>query len=108
MKSPLPPAAVTRLSQGIFDPVLFAEVERMSQKTAEYLIPAIRKLRGLIHYFAAVSPAGSFIHVSIWESDADANQMSTLKEMIVDARRDAEAVGVTFTPIVNHPVSWDI
>jgi hypothetical protein len=29
-----------------------------------------------------------------------------LKEMIVDARKAAEAVGATFVPIVNYPVSW--
>jgi hypothetical protein len=34
--------------------------------------------------------------------------MSRLKEMIVDARRDSEAVGVTFIPIVNYPLSWTI
>lgn len=48
------------------------------------------------------------IHVSLWESDAAANQMGNLKEMIVDARRDAEAVGVQFTPIVNYPIAWRI
>jgi hypothetical protein len=72
------------------------------------LTPAIRKLPGLIQYFAAVSPSGSIVHVSIWESDAHAQQMSSLKEMIVDARQDAEAVGVQFTPIVNHPISWTV
>jgi len=108
MESTLPATAVVRVSRGTFDPARFADVERMSQKTGEYLVPAIRKLRGLIHYFAAVSPTGSYIHVSIWESDADASQMGRLKEMIVDARRDAEALGVQFTPIVNHPVSWAI
>jgi hypothetical protein len=34
--------------------------------------------------------------------------MASLKEMIVDARHAAEAVGVTFIPIVNYPVSWEI
>jgi hypothetical protein len=108
MISALPPTAVVRLSHGTFDPARLAEVERMSQKTAEYLIPAIRKLRGLIHYFAVISPTGSYIHVSIWESDADAQQMSKLKEMIVDARREAEALGMQFSPILEHPVSWSI
>jgi hypothetical protein len=31
-----------------------------------------------------------------------------LKEMVVDARGEAEAVGVTFTPIVNYPINWTI
>lgn len=34
--------------------------------------------------------------------------MAGLKEMIVDARSDAEAVGVTFIPIVNYPIAWHI
>jgi hypothetical protein len=34
--------------------------------------------------------------------------MSRLKEMIVDARRDAEKAGVAFIPIVNYPVDWTI
>jgi hypothetical protein len=28
--------------------------------------------------------------------------------MIVNARQDAEAVGVEFIPIVNYPVVWNI
>jgi len=48
------------------------------------------------------------VHVSIWDSDEHAQQMGHLKEMIVDARKAAEAAGVQFTPIVNYPISWDI
>lgn len=32
--------------------------------------------------------------------------MSRLKQMILDARADAEKVGVNFIPIVNYPVNW--
>jgi hypothetical protein len=48
------------------------------------------------------------VHVSIWESDEHAQQMSRLKEMIVDARQDAEKAGATFIPIVNYPIDWTI
>jgi hypothetical protein len=34
--------------------------------------------------------------------------MNKLKEMTENARRDAQAVGVAFTPIVNYPVAWSI
>ena len=34
--------------------------------------------------------------------------MASLKEMIVNARADATAAGVTFSPIVNHTIAWDI
>lgn len=108
MSLTLPPTAVIRVSRGNFDPARFAEVELMSRNTGTYLIPAINRLPGLLHYSAAVSPSGSMVHVSIWDSDEHAQQMGRLKEMIVDARKDAEAVGVEFTPIVNYPISWNV
>jgi L-ribulose-5-phosphate 3-epimerase UlaE len=48
------------------------------------------------------------VHVSIWESDEHAQQMSWLKEMIVDTRHAFEKAGVAFTPIVNYPIDWTI
>ena len=36
------------------------------------------------------------------------SKMSTLEEMIVDARRETEALGVTFIAIVNYPIDWHI
>lgn len=104
----LAPGAVVRVSRGTFDPARFAEVEGMSRETAVYLVPAIRRLPGLLDYVAAVSPSGSLVHVSIWDSDEHAQQMSSLKEMIIDARQAAVASGVEFAPIVNHPVSWTV
>jgi hypothetical protein len=104
----LPPTAVVRVSRVDFDPARFAEVERMTSDTGTYLIPAINRLSGLVGYFAGASPTGSMVHVSLWDSDAHAQQMGSLKEMMVDARRDAEAVGCRFTPIVDYPVAWHI
>lgn len=104
----LPPSGVIRVSRGHFDPARFGEVERMIHTTGDYLIPAIKRLSGLVGYIAGVSPSGSMVHVSVWESDAEAQQMSVLKEMIVNARQDAEAVGVGFIPIVNYPIAWSI
>ncbi|HEX4206458.1 MAG TPA: hypothetical protein VHZ51_20115 [Ktedonobacteraceae bacterium] len=104
----LPPTAVIRVSRGNFDPARFEEVDRMTKETGTYLIPAIQKLPGLLSYYAGASPDGSMVHVSVWDSEEHAEQMSRLKEMIVDARRDAEAAGVTFIPIVNYPLSWTI
>jgi hypothetical protein len=102
----LPTTAVVRVSRASFDPSRFAEVDAMSKKTSEYIIPAIRRLSGLIHFYAGVSPKGSIVQVSVWDSDEHAAQLDRLKEMVVDGRRDMEAVGVTFTPIVNHPIDW--
>ena len=105
---PIPPTAVVRVSRGTFDPARYQEVREVTLATGKYLIPAIRQLPGLINYYATNSPDGSSVHVSIWESGEHAQQMSRLKEMIVDARQAAEAAGVTFTPIVNHPIDWSI
>ncbi len=101
-----PPGAVVRVSRGNFDPANFTEVEKMTRDTGDYLMPAIRRLGGLIDYYAGASKEGSMVHVSVWETGDHADQMGRLKEMIVDARRDAEAVGVTFIPIVNYPIAW--
>ena len=108
MTESLPATAVVRVSRGSFDPSRFAEVDAVNKKTSEYLIPAIRQLPGLIHCYAGVSPEGSIVQVSIWDTDEHAAQLGRLKEMIVDARREMEAAGVTFTPIVNYPVNWTI
>jgi len=100
--------AVVRVSRGSFDPGRFAEVDAMNKKVSEYLIPAIGQLPGLIHYYTGVSSEGSIVNVSFWDSDEHAAQLNHLKEMIIDARAEAEAVGVTFTPIVNYPIGWTI
>jgi len=34
--------------------------------------------------------------------------MGQLKQMVVNARSDADAVGATFIPIVNYPIAWSI
>jgi hypothetical protein len=102
----LPTSAVVRVSRASFDPNRFAEVEAASKKTSEYIIPAIRRLPGLLHFYAGVSPKGSIVQVSVWDTDDHAAQLDQLKEMVVDGRRDMEAVGVTFTPIFNYPIDW--
>jgi hypothetical protein len=106
MAESLPATAVVRVSRASFDPGRFAEVDAMNTTTSEYLIPAIRRLPGLIHFYAGVSPGGSAVQVSVWDSGEHAAQLDRLKEMTVDARGEAEAVGVTFTPVVTYPVHW--
>jgi hypothetical protein len=104
----IPPGAVVRVSQGSFDPACFAEVERMRQEVGVYLVPAISRLEGLLGYYAGTSRDGSVVDVSLWDSDEHADQMGQLKEMVVDARQAAQALGVTFIPIVNYPLSWHV
>lgn len=104
----IPPSAVIRVSLGNFDQGRFAEVDQMTRDTGRYLIPAIQQLDGLISYYAGMSSEGSVVHVSVWQSNEHADQMGRLREMIVDARGDAEAAGVSFIPIVNYPIAWHI
>ncbi|HEX3837602.1 MAG TPA: hypothetical protein VHW25_11625 [Steroidobacteraceae bacterium] len=59
----LPTTAVVRVSRASYDPSRFAEVDAKSKKTAEYIIPAARRLPGLIHFYAGVSPKGSIVQV---------------------------------------------
>ncbi|HTR71522.1 MAG TPA: hypothetical protein VMH41_15005 [Mycobacteriales bacterium] len=112
MPESLPATAVLRVSRVVFDPSLFDDVATADKKTWEYLIPAIQRLPGLLHWFAGVSPEGSFVQVSVWDSEEHARQMDELKEMTVDAREEVKAAGVTFTPetatIVNYPIDWTI
>jgi hypothetical protein len=108
MAESLPATAVVRVSRGSFDPGRFAEVDAVNKKVSEYLIPAIGRLPGLIHFYAGVSPEGSIVNVSVWDSDENAAQMDRLKEMTVDARGEMQAADVAFIPIVNYPVNWTI
>ena len=108
MNESLPPTAVVRASRATFDPSRFAEVDAMNTKTSEYLIPAVTQLPGLIHFYAGVSPDGSMLQVSVWDSEAHSAQLNQLREMVVVARGEMEAVGVTFSPVSTYPVSWTI
>jgi hypothetical protein len=106
MPEPLPATAVVRASRATFDPSRFAEIDAVHTRTAEYLAPAVAQLPGLIHFYAGVSPDGSALQVSIWDSEENSAQLNHLKEMVVVARGEMEAVGVTFTPVTTYPVSW--
>jgi hypothetical protein len=108
MTESLPAAAVVRVSRGSFDPGRFAEVDAVNKKVSAYLVPAIGRLPGLVHYYAGVSPEGSIVNISVWDCDEHAAQMNQLTEMTVDARGEMQAAGVAFIPIVNYPVNWTI
>ena len=102
----LPATSVVRISRATFEPVRYPEVEAASKKTSRYIIPAVRRLPGLLHFYSGISPKGEIVQVSVWDTDEHAAQLNTLKEMVVDGRRDMEAVGVTFTPIFHYPIDW--
>lgn len=103
-----PRPAIIRASHGSFDPARLAEVEAMSRRTQAYLTPAIAQLPGLVAYYVGLSPAGSFMHASLWDSEAHASQMGQLKAMTEKARPEAVAAGVTFAPIIDYPIVWRV
>jgi hypothetical protein len=101
--------AVVRVARASFDPTRFAEVDALTTKQAQYLIPAIKRLPGLRHWYTGFSPEGSIVQVSVWDSEEHAAQMDRLKEMAVVVRGEMEALGGTFLgPIVNYPINWTI
>ena len=104
----IPDGGVIRVSHATFDPGRLAEVEQMLRHTSTYLAPAIKRLEGLLGYYAGASHEGSIVAVSFWDSDAHASQMGGLREMTVDARKEAEAIGVSVPTIANHALSWQL
>ena len=102
-----PEAGVWVIAETTDTPTRYTKIV-VSDDSGRYLIPAIKQLPGLIHFYAGVSPEGSTVHVSVWDSGEHAAQLDHLKEMVVIARGEAEAVGVTFRPIVNYPINWTI
>jgi len=100
--------AVVRISRGCFEPVQFAEVKRLIEESATALVPAIKRLGGLLYYHAAVDAGSStVVNVSIWANMDAANQMSTLAQMLAQ-RLILEAAGVVFDKIVNYEPLWKI
>jgi hypothetical protein len=52
----------------------------MTRDAGAYLIRAIKRLDGLLVYFARASPSRSMVHVSLSQSDAEAHQMANSKK----------------------------
>lgn len=99
---------VVRLSRGRFAPERLGEVTRLIEASRAPLVPAIRGLRGLAYYHAAVDPRTStVVNVSIWETTEDAGQMATLGAMLAQ-RPVFEAAGVEFEAIAGYEPIWNI
>ena len=112
MTGSLPAGAVIRVSRVAFDPGIFDAVVAADRRTTEYLVPAIQRLPGIIHWYTGYSPDGSFVQISIWDTEGHAKQMDDLTEMNVRARGEFRDVGVDFAPqyasIVNYPIAWTL
>ncbi len=93
---------VVRISKGRFSPEKFAEVKRLIDESAIPLVPAIRQLRGLLYYHAAVDAATNTV-----VNEQAAKQMSMLAPMLAQ-RPILEGAGVKFDEIANYEPAWKI
>jgi hypothetical protein len=100
--------AVVRISQGVVDATRLADAEAQLAASEAALRSPIQDLPGLLHYYVGVDRERGYVtNVSVWRTLADAHRMDTLQAML-DQRPILEAAGVTFAPITNHEVLWDI
>jgi hypothetical protein len=99
---------VVRLSRGAYALSKHPEVARLLEEGSAYLLPAIQRLSGLVHYYVgADAVSGTLINISVWERLAQAQQMSSLREMH-EQRALFLKLGVHFDPIVNYQTLWSI
>jgi hypothetical protein len=98
---------IVRISMGYFQPAQAGEVEAtLNNKFKNSLVPAIKKLKGNTGYYVGIDREKNVMsNVSFWQTNEDALQMATLKEML-DMRITFEALGIKFIEITNHEVLW--
>jgi hypothetical protein len=98
---------VVRISRGSFQPEDHDRVRARLQVSAASLVPAIRRLKGCLHYWAGIERVrNTMVNVSVWETMEDAEQMATLAPMLALAQ-EFVALGVTFErPILNYETLW--
>ena len=100
---------IVRISRGSFAPEKYETIKTRLDAAQTSLIPAIRRLSGCLHYFAAIDrESSSMVNVSVWRSLAEAQQMQTLGPMLALAE-DFTREGVTFErPIINYETLWAV
>jgi hypothetical protein len=98
-----------RISRGSFPPEKYETVKTRLDAAQKTLVPAIQRLSGCLHYFAAIDQdSSSMVNVSIWRSLADAQQMQTFGPMLALAE-DFTREGVRFDrPIINYETLWSV
>ena len=100
---------VVRISRGSFKPEDYERIRTRLDQSYQTLAPAIRRLRGCMHYWAGIDRAtNTMVNVSVWKSLADAKQMDTLAPMLALAGEFVK-LGVVFErPIANYEILWQI
>lgn len=91
------------------DPGQFAELRKMMAESMAVLEPGIRRMRGLIHFYAGEAEAeNALINVSIWRTLEDARQLDTFQPML-DLGKVFVSKGAVFErPIKNYAPLWEI
>jgi hypothetical protein len=101
-------APIVRISKGHFAAERYEEVRRLIEESAAPLVPALKQLRGLVYYHAAVDAVtNTVVNVSIWTDLDAARQMDTLAPMLAQ-RPILERAGVQFDKIANYEPLWTI
>jgi hypothetical protein len=107
-EKPSAPARVVRISRASFAPEKYDDIKDRLDRAQNSLVPAIQRLHGCIHYFAAIDrESSSMVNVSVWQSVEDAKQMQTLAPMLALAEEFTRE-GVRFErPILNYETLWE-
>ena len=100
-------APVIRISIGRFDAGLADQIEGRLLASRERLEPGVRALSGNLGYFVGIDRVNNAMHnVSIWETVADASQMTGFEPMMKLGAEFIE-MGVRFErPILNCDTLW--
>jgi hypothetical protein len=90
-------------------PQQFAELKKMMADSIAVLEPGIRRMRGLIHFYAGEDEAvNSLTNVSVWRTLEDAKQLDTFQPML-DLGKVFVSKGARFErPIMNYTSLWEI
>src|SRR5690242_11389110 len=74
---------IVRVSVIRCDPQRFAELKQMMADSMTVLEPGIRRMPGLIHFYAGEDEAvNALINVSVWRTMDDAKQLDTFQPML--------------------------
>ena len=99
---------VLRLSRGSFPAEKYIIVRDRLRSAQSSLIPAIKALRGCIHFWAGVDPvSNTMVNISLFATLDDAKQMESLAPMLALAT-EFMSMGVQFErPITNYESLWE-
>jgi hypothetical protein len=101
--------AVVRVSVIRCQPENFAKLKEMMAQSRPVLEGGIRRMRGLIHFYAGEDEVvSSLTNVSVWERLEDAKQLDSFQPML-DLGKAFVAAGAIFErPVMNYATQWEL